>query len=508
MKNLFRMIILLLLLSMTLTGCSENGKSDADRPKDVADVDAPRTDAESAEDAHADASAADAQVDVDVDLPDAEVVPDADIPPVNEGPIVGGEPGFAFNLAGFENGAELIATTDGSAGFDFGDKLQAAPVLFDEVDNVFENGVQNPVRDDHTQGQVIEIRSENPNEVYAGRGPSGPIFFENQENLRVPGQAIYRMPGASTTHKDPAAGLASPYPTDGDKTMYLAWHLRTKYHANRYNRYVRDVNEVELNESTGFIGPNPGERYGETVHGGGATARVIGVSEQGISVEFVDDTHRKFPDNSQVVGETSGASFTARSDNPAGGPWNYYYQTTGSNKWLRVWSNVGSDPPLRVSWTQMHLTVGSDGSIVSWGEKTGDLVDNWVLMEFFLTQDRLIAKMDGEVVHDVDVSGVILPEGHKRNVAMLGFNGNETATQIEQIVHISEVYLDFSLKRFYLANAPSIEEATEVELQQLTDWDSESVKMKIRLGNLDPASDTIYLIYSDGFDETAAVALQ
>src|SRR5690554_3305433 len=218
MKNALGIFVLLMLL--VATGCFDSGNSD------VIHLDAQRADASKSDiglDAKTDTHDAQNTGAPDAKSPSAPDAPDApDAPEVDDGPITGGSPGFAFNLERFENDAELIVTTDASAGFDFGTKLQAAPVLFDEVDNVFENGVRNPVRDNHTQGQIIEISSENPDEIYGGRGPSGPIFFETQEHLRVPGRPIYRMPGASTTHKDPAAGLASPYPTDGDKTMYLA----------------------------------------------------------------------------------------------------------------------------------------------------------------------------------------------------------------------------------------------------------------------------------------------
>ncbi|MBE8723247.1 hypothetical protein [Sphingobacterium pedocola] len=423
----------------------------------------------------------------------------------------GGTSSFAFSFENLHQDAEMTVTSDGSGGFTFGPKLQAAPVLLDEVDVVYENGVRNMVRENHVQGQVIDIVKDNKDEVYTGRGGSGASYFETQAHLRVAGRPVFYMPGASNTFHQPSAALESPYPTEGNKTIYVGWYVKSKYDARLYNRYIRDINGVELNGSSSFIGPKPGERYGETVTGNGISGRITGISDQGISFEMIRNPKAPeigstgFGNNVVVTGETSSATFTT---NTKGGE--STFRNEGSNKWIRVWSNVGNDPVVRISWTQSLMTHPDgveeyDGSY--WGTTSTQMVERWAFMELLLTPDRLTAKVDGKIIHDADASRLILPHGQKVNIGMIGFNGNDARTQITQETHISDIYMDHSIKRFYLANAPTIEAATKVELQRPILWEDKRVNIKVRLGTLDPASEKIYLIYSDDINETAAVAI-
>lgn len=318
------------------------------------------------------------------------------------------------------------------------------------------------------------------------------------------------MPGSSNTFHHPKAGTQSPYPMNGDKSIYVAWHVRSKYDARLYNRYIRDINGVALNSSSGFIGPEPGARYGETVSGNGLSGRIIGISDEGISFEMIPSNKAPeigatgFGNNVAVVGETSGATFTT---NTKGGE--DVFRGEGSNKWLRVWSEDGGNPTIRISWTQSLLTAAGveqyDGSI--WKSTGYQMVERWVFMEFLLTPERATARLDGTIIHDGDATQMTLPAGVRLNIGMIGFNGNDSKTQITQETHVSDIYLDHSLKRFYLANAPTVEASTKVELQRLAEWDDQTVKFKVRLGNLDPLSEKIYLIYADGINETASVAI-
>src|SRR5690606_24499731 len=201
---------------------------------------------------------------------------------------------------------------------------------------------------------------------------------------------------------------------------------------------------------------------------------------------------------------TSGATFNVNTD---GGGYGDNYQTVGSNKWLRVWSDDGNDPTIRISWTQMHFTSANGLDFLSWGDTGPQMTQNWVLMEFLLTENRLTAKIDGELIHDADASQLTIPSGLRINPYMIGFNGNSGKTQITQEINISDVYMDHSPTRFNLDNAGTLEAATKIELQRPIEWDDQEVKMKARFVNLDPLSETIYLIYSDDHAETAAVAI-
>lgn len=405
--------------------------------------------------------------------------------------LTGGTAAFAYSTTALSDGAEITLTTDGSGGFTFGSKVQAAPLFVEDFSEYWEHGVRKE-RTGWVDGQKLLRDTVDPDSPYGGGCVN--VYYRTQDSinapLRIPGKPIVQMQNKDWIG-NPAPVYSTPYPAG--KYLYYSWYVYSKYDGHGHVRMIQDINNVDIS-TMGFIGPAEGELYGEWLAGSpsGMRKRCIYFGSGGISVE-----DGKFADGDTVTGETSGASFVVNYNNHPTS-----HVTGGSNKYTRLWGNDSNKPDVRVSWTQKHLTGTDSGSL--W-YNTGSLTTRrWRFMEMILTPDWLEAKLDGNVIHEGPMTGQVLLEGYHVRPAQIGWDGY---LQRSQQTSLCSYYVDHSLKRVYLTNAPTMAEATKFEMQIPTTWADGKVTLEGRFRSLDPAVEPVWLIYADAHDEIASVQI-
>lgn len=406
------------------------------------------------------------------------------------------------------NGSSISLT-----GSSFGTKIsnQAAPILFDHVNEAYENGVLNTHQSSFTDGQKIALLATDPQSLWAGGTVDGSLGAGLAPKLTksLPGRgpndlAHYVMNGIDSNLGWPTAygGHSTP---PGNKKLYVAWYLKVKYDT----RYYWAIPQTTLTGT--FI---PGEPI---TTGSGITGTFLGISSRTTGnvankLEFIFDGQDLSKTSNlkgqTITGSNSGATvvFPTNSDTSS----NPGYVTPGTDKYIRVWDNPDGVSGLRFSWSQWEIT-GVDNSA---GNKTyaGYLSapvtpGSWHLMEFEYNGNTNQIKLstDGQLLITLDTSLSIPDPNYSPSIALLGSNG-----QVEdfEVTEVDDIYMDNSFARVALSNQSSFANITHYELQQTTSWSNTSINFDMFVGALNTSNPIYaYVINEDGKVNSAGYQL-
>ena len=390
-------------------------------------------------------------------------------------------------------------TTITVQGSGFGEKSQAAPILFDQVDSSYENGTLNENYQTLTDGAKVPATGQGQPSIWSavssGAWGSFPPEIASQYTPRYNNSGKhYLMLGHNSTVGNPVAyGGNSGWETPVDNTqLYVSWWFRPKYAPQWYWR----VAPVNL---TGQF------QEGETLNVGGLTkATFIGIDQEG-QINLVFDG--KPPRTAvllgvEILGESSGATSTfPETFVGSGGPG---YETPGSQKYIRIWEDPQGKEGIRFSWTQMHQTVGS---VVNWSTapvKGGE----WNHLELEMDTQKGLVRLRVNAREltsfsfdpSLDYKGKWSP-----TVALMGLNGKVGKLQES---YVDDIYIDNTLQRVMLGNAPTIDQVSLYENQRPVKWSDNQVELKLYQGaieNLDAAY--LYVFDSSGLTNSEGYPL-
>lgn len=372
-------------------------------------------------------------------------------------------------------------------GSGFGNKSQAAPILFDQVDVSYENGTINKDYLSLTHGDKVPSTSSGQPSIWAGVSSGAWGSFTPEVTTKHPPRHIdssehYLLLGHNSTVGNPVAyGGNSGWDTPTDnKQLYVSWWFKPKYTPQWYWRIS------PMNLSGEF-------EEGETLDIGGiAKATFIGIDGEGqINLVFLE----KPPITKELLGlriqgQTSGTTSTFPETFVGSG--GEGYETPGSQKYIRIWEDPNGKEGIRFSWTQMHQTIGST---VNWSEapvKGGA----WNHLELEMDTEKGLARLhvNSQKFTEFSFDPSLDYEGQwSPTVALIGLNGKVGKLQES---HLDDIYIDNSFQRVMLANASAIDQVTSYEIQRPTKWIDNQIELKAYKGSIENL-DTAYVYVFD-----------
>ncbi|KPQ30433.1 MAG: IPT/TIG domain [Marinobacter excellens HL-55] len=358
-------------------------------------------------------------------------------------------------------------------GSGFGEKKQAAPILFDQLDVTYENGKLNESFQSLEDGEKIPATSNNQSSIWAavssGAWGSFPPEVTTQHDPRhEQSKEHYLLLGHNSTIGNPVAyGGVSGWDTPVDNTqLYVSWWFKPKYSPQWYWR----ISPISMTGK--FI-------EGETLDVGGIiSAKFIGIDNEGqINLVF----NEKPPITKELLGltirgQSSGAQTmfpTAHIDSSGFG-----YETPGSQKYIRIWEDPLGKEGIRFSWTQMHQTIGQT---VNWSE--APLKGNeWNLLELELDSKKGFARLrvnsktltEFRFETSLDYQGKWSP-----TIALIGLNGKVGRLQQS---FLDDIYFDNTLQRVFLGDSSSFESLNHSELQRPIAWSDSEIRFELTKG--------------------------
>lgn len=388
------------------------------------------------------------------------------------------------------NGAMLgeEASTLTIVGTGFGQKSQAAPILLDNLDTSYENGVVNPAYQMLDHGDKIPTSSESSYSIWAAAssgawGSVRPVVTSTHQQRHDQSKEHYFLQGKNSTLGNPVAyGDQTGWNTPTDvRQLFISWWYKPKFPPQWYWR----VSPVNLKGQ--FI---PGETL---VIGGITKATFIGLDPDGqLNFAF----HQSPPPTKDLLGATiAGLSSGAMSIFPEQhiSTSSVGYESPGSQKYIRVWEDPRGRDGIRFSWTQMHQTIGST---VNWAEAPIQ-GGKWNHLELELDTQRGFARLhvNSKKLTEFSFDPALDNVGKwSPTVALIGLEGKVGRLQES---HIDDIYIDNTLQRVVLANAKSISDATHYEVQQPVKWTDGSITINIQKGAI-PDISTYYVFVFDG----------
>jgi hypothetical protein len=370
-------------------------------------------------------------------------------------------------------------------GSGFGSKAQAAPILYDMVDAAYENGVLNNKHSELNDGDPILRTSADPDSIWglASNGAQGNSIVEIT-SARVPRHSSstehYYFKGFSGYVGWPVAyGGQSGEETPVDESkLYVSWWYKPKYTPSRYWRID------PFNQEGEFI---PGELLAIN----GFSAEFIGIDDEGmINIAFREDVRSADLESHVVRGIESNSTTVFPSVFKGSG--DFGYLTPGSQKFIRVWEDPDGREGIRLSWTQMHHTIGG---VINWEDRP--LRSNeWNHMELRIDTEagRVQTLVNGYQVANFNFSPTLDAQGKwSPTVALLGLNGKNAKLQVNEF---DDIYIDNTFQSVILANEKTFSDVTHYELQLPVEWQNTTVQAKLQLGALDP-KDNLYIFVSD-----------
>ena len=372
-------------------------------------------------------------------------------------------------------------------GSGFGEKKQAAPILFDQLDVAYENGKLNESFQSLRDGDKIPATSNGQDSIWAAVssgawGSFTPEVTSKHSQRHDQSKEHYLLLGHNSAMGNPVAygGISGwETPTDSQQ-LYVSWWYKPKYSPQWYWR----ISPVDL--SGKFL-------EGESLSVGGiATATFIGIDEEG-QINLVFD--KKPPITSALLGQIiRGRSSGAQSIFPElhVSSTGIGYESPGSQKYIRIWEDPEGKDGIRFSWTQMHQTIGST---VNWAE--APLKGNdWNLLELEMDTGLGVIRLRVNAVEltkltfdpSTDFAGRWSP-----TVALIGLDGKVGKLQEG---HLDDIYIDNSLQRVIVGNSPSFENLTHYEVQRPISWSNTRAQFELQKGALENV-DSSYLYVFD-----------
>lgn len=404
----------------------------------------------------------------------------------------------------------------------FGTKDQGPAVLYDFVDEAYENGNLNPFHGESLDnGQAMHTTQDDLQRVYDGasgpeplgsqnKPPAKYISDETEQSHRHDGvDAHYRFRDGSYiglpmayggTHEGTAPDMERRYERpDGKKQLYLAWWMRPTF--DPMNHYVIETGAVD---GTFDFGDSKRDR-GERIRIPGAapsgweqddwTGWIIGIrdgegtsdNDDGrIEIEFDRGSNPNLLEGETIVGQESGATAEIPEDSDID-------TFVSPQKLMRAWDSGGRTFGGFMTINSMH----GKGNYprLYWDQAGVPNPQEWNLLEYVVDIEEGWAKarVNFEVRRRAEWDPELTATPNSPTMQLIGMHTGDFGFNT---FRISEVYQDSSVQRVVVADAETLEDASHYELQRPTEWSDGRVCFALNDGQL-PTGDLLYVFVFD-----------
>lgn len=386
-----------------------------------------------------------------------------------------------------ENETTLIVTLEGSG---FGEKQQAAPVLWVFGDDVRQNGTRLDFPA-FNFGDSVAAKEANIWEHV----DSSVVYHPHS---RYPELSHSYFVGNDGTVREPHAfgGSNPPY---ADK-IYLSARIKPveAWHGFR---------SVGFDDISGRfdLGPSRYEAGEEitVIHNDGANrteGRIIYADlEKSIAtIETKDNWGKDDLDGAIIVGQKTSSKMAINTSQ--------IYGFSVGTKYFRMWS--GGKAGLYNTMGSNRLAVGyrdSSGATVALPKSSDGSRDSgygipnltskldWRLLETFIDQENHVISTYVDIdnggrryVENLDISNTHKFMDRAPTISQLGLDAAGGAHDIDAALYFGEVYFDTTPMRIMISNKSTYDEAgSELELQFPMEWKNSKIKFELRPGELD-----------------------
>ncbi|WP_417536814.1 hypothetical protein [Methylophaga sp.] len=418
----------------------------------------------------------------------------------------------APTLSGIDSGgAELKSGLQISiTGAGFGSKDQSAPVLYDQTDVTWENGVVNKYQSTFEDMTLVKRVTVDPNTIWTK--PSVPEEHSSGMLVTNSRQTRDGELGSHYYGKGNVNFLGWPKASGGERTayqsskMYSAFWIKLPYDLTNYYAIP-----AEKNPSSFITGGS--ESYGEEIkiEGVDGLGKVIAYEKVGkvpngwLFIEPPRGVSIKELTGKRVVGLDSGSevvfpesSSLSKFDqsgflsprgkyarfwsDPSGTGYRFSLANLGlAGTGKSIWANAfGSRSPEPGTWNlfEIEIDLGSNPSLTAW------------------LNGRVYLASDNEWTEALKSSSVDDTTG--LTIALLGI---DDFMPVPFTVELDDIYLDKSLHRVLLCNLPTIEEVrskgAHCEVQRPVAWKEREISIELKLGTLSQHKDSVYLYVFD-----------
>lgn len=367
-------------------------------------------------------------------------------------------------------------------GDNFGSKSQAAPILFDQVEVAYENGVKNDLYSNVDASELV-IRSPSSNESLWEKSSSYISVNSTRTKRHGGSQSHYFFEGENNFLGWPNAYGGTETPTD-NRQMYLSWWYKPKVDPGSYWAFTTESVSGVFQESETLLVE------------GGHEGTYIGVDKDGLINASFPGLSSKDLVGARIEGQISGATATFPTEFRGGSGTGY--ESPGSQKFLRIWEDPSGKEGIRFSWTQMHQT---GMGVVNWDSKplrAGEW--NHLEVELDTAKGRVDFSINGDFFGGFDFAPSEDAAGRwSPTISALGLNGKVGKLQEGEI---DDIYFDNSLQRVILGDSPEYSTLSQYEVQRPISWNDGAIEVSLFLGQFEDRGTLgglyIYVFDKDG----------
>ena len=399
---------------------------------------------------------------------------------VPDGGLSGGTPALAWSASGLSDGETMTITTDGT--YSFGTKAQAAPVLWDMVNEVYENGVLTP-HPDLVDDAIVAVG--------AYEGINDFVRYTSSRTPRVSTRPYHYYADCSPEDGSvkapmlnrPRAFDVNTIRASANHECYAARRIKLSkvFNAETNDRLFADAwvesTAYTIGDYRSFKGLNDGNP--QTGVGSDLIYKALNSGTSGASEPSWPD------ENTAIIGATT---FT---DNDI--TWLVVGRSSSSTKFVRVWDDpAGTASDTRISWTHDQLT----GPFTSQGEDT--LLDtDWHLLEIFASNRLGVVRtyIDGVMLHEA-TDFVQLDTDYGLYPTNFGFEQNGSGPCLIE-VDWGEIYGDRSAQRVMLGNASTWSACTEWIYQRTVAWVNNEATVSVNTDGNTLSGYYVYVVNGD-----------
>ena len=418
----------------------------------------------------------------------------------------------APTLSGIESGEAELKSGQLMyiVGAGFGSKDQSAPILYDQTDVTWENGIANKYQSTFKDMTLVKRVGVDPNTIWTK--PSLPKEHSTGMLVTNSRQTRDGALGAHYYGKGNVNFLGWPKASGGEKTayqssrMYSAFWIKLPFDLTNYYAIP-----AEKNPSSFITGGS--ESYGEEIkiEGVDGLGKVIAYENVGmlpngwLFIEPPSGVSIKELTGKRIVGLDSGAEVVFP-ESPSLSKFDQYGFLSPRGKYARFWSDP-SGTGYRFSLANLGLA-GTGESI--WANAFGSLSPKpgkWNLFEVEIdlgSSPSLTAWLNGMVYLASDnewseaLKSSSVADATGLTIALLGI---DDFMPVPFTVELDDIYLDKSLHRVLLCNLPTIEEVrskgAHCEVQRPITWEDKKISVELKLGSLSQEKDSVYLYVFD-----------
>lgn len=397
-----------------------------------------------------------------------------------------------------ENENTLIVTLEGTG---FGEKQQAAPILWVFGDDVRQNGkkLDYPT---FNFGDSVATKEANIWEHV----DSSVVYHSHS---RYPELGHSYFVGNSGTVRNPLA-FGGDNPPYVDK-IYLSARIKPveAWHGFRSVGFDDIVGSFDLGPSRYEAGENITVVHSDGVNQTEGRIIYTDVEKSLATIETNDNWGKTNLDGATIVGQNTGSKMVLNTSQ------NYAFAV--GSKYLRMWS--GGKQGMYSTMSTNRLIVGyrdNSGSTVSKPENSDGSWDkgygipnptskiDWRLLETFIDQQGNVLSTYIDIdnsgrryVENLDISDTHKFMDRSPTISQLGLDAAGGAETIDAALYFGEVYFDNTPKRIMISNESTYENAgSELEIQFPIEWTDNKIKFELRLGELD-INERFYLYVFD-----------